>query len=48
MKYLLTQEDVDIPDKVDVSLRGREVTVKGPLGTLKRNFNHLTLDIRKH
>lgn len=27
-----------VPDKVEVAITGREVGVKGPLGTLKKNF----------
>ncbi|MEM4703790.1 MAG: 50S ribosomal protein L6 [Candidatus Bathyarchaeia archaeon] len=29
---------IQVPDDVEVTLDGREVTVKGPKGTLKRNF----------
>lgn len=30
---------------VTVSVHAREVTVKGPKGSLKREFKHLSLDI---
>lgn len=32
------QMPIEIPDKVDVSIEGSRVRVKGPLGTLERNF----------
>jgi large subunit ribosomal protein L9e len=30
---------------VTIAVKSRNVTVTGPLGTLKRNFRHLALDI---
>ena len=33
--------------KVTVDVNSRDVTVKGPLGTLKRSFKHASLDIFK-
>ena len=30
---------------VEVKVKSREVTVKGPRGTLKRSFNHVGVDI---
>ena len=46
MKYILTEETVDIPEKVEVTAKAREIEVKGPLGVLKRNFKHVGVDIR--
>ncbi len=33
--------------KVTLTIDAREVTVKGPLGTLKRSFKHVSADIFK-
>lgn len=46
MKYILTADEIEVPQGVDVQFRSREVTVKGPLGTLKRNFRFLNFDGR--
>merc|ERR1712078_109405 len=35
-----------IPDGVTVSIKARKVTVKGPLGELKRDLSHCHADIR--
>ena len=32
---------------VTVDIKAREITVKGPKGTLKRSFKHLAVDISK-
>merc|ERR1712036_105781 len=40
-------QKVVLPDNVDVKLNGRTITVKGPRGTLKRNFNHLNLELTR-
>jgi len=37
---------VEIPDDVQVEVKGKVVTVKGPLGTLTRNFSHAPVEIR--
>merc|ERR1712002_290661 len=46
MKTILASRNVDIPEGVDVSVKARTVTVKGPRGTLKRSFKHLKVEIR--
>jgi ribosomal protein L6P/L9E len=54
MKYILTQEAVEIPAGVEITVKSRNVEVKGncksliqlgPLGTLKRNFKSANVDI---
>ncbi len=37
---------VEIPDGVQVSVEGKVVRVKGPLGELKRDFSHAPVEIR--
>ncbi|ELU07708.1 hypothetical protein CAPTEDRAFT_151035 [Capitella teleta] len=46
MKVIQTNQKVTIPKGIDVKVKSRTVTVKGPRGTLSRNFSHLSLDIR--
>mmetsp|Transcript_9387 Transcript_9387/g.23502 ORF Transcript_9387/g.23502 Transcript_9387/m.23502 type:complete len:191 (-) Transcript_9387:53-625(-) len=45
VKNILTKHAVKIPAGVEVTTRGREVTVKGPKGTLKKNFGHISVDM---
>merc|ERR1711988_912020 len=35
-----------IPPEVEVKIKSRQVVVKGPRGTLRRQFRHLAVDIR--
>lgn len=46
MKYLEQSKTVKIPKGVDVHIKSRVVTVKGDRGTLVRDFDHLSLDMR--
>merc|ERR1711978_665357 len=45
MKVINTNQSVKVPDEVDVSVKSRVVTVKGPRGTLIKSFKHLAVDI---
>jgi len=47
MKTINLNQIVKIPDGIDVSVRSRKVTVKGPRGTLRRDFRHMAIDIKK-
>ena len=38
-------ETIQVPDDVDVTLEGRKITVKGPKGTLVRDFSHAPVSI---
>ena len=44
MKEINTNQSVTVPSDVDVSVKSRVVTVKGPRGTLIKSFKHLALD----
>ena len=41
MKVLKTTRDLAIPEGVTITLHARKITVKGPRGTLQRDFTHL-------
>mmetsp|Transcript_5041 Transcript_5041/g.7609 ORF Transcript_5041/g.7609 Transcript_5041/m.7609 type:complete len:191 (+) Transcript_5041:472-1044(+) len=46
MKQILKTMKFDVPEGVEVSSKSRVVTVTGSLGTLHRNFKHLSVDIQ--
>lgn len=47
MKKRIAQEQVKIPQNVDVSVSQNIVSVKGPLGKLERDFSKMQVNIRR-
>jgi len=45
MKLRQATKEIEIPDKVTVEIKARVVTVKGPRGTLKKDFRHQTVEM---
>ncbi|KAF7732376.1 hypothetical protein EC973_005272 [Apophysomyces ossiformis] len=46
MKDIYKDDELIIPDGVEVSVKARNVTVKGPRGELKKNLRHLNIEIK--
>jgi len=46
MRDILKTEELDIPEGVDITVKARIITVKGPRGTLTKNVRHIDMDIR--
>ncbi|ELP88465.1 60S ribosomal protein L9, putative [Entamoeba invadens IP1] len=46
-KLLKKTEHVEIPSNVELTIKQKEVTVKGPRGELKKKFNHPKIDVYK-
>ena len=47
MKQIRSAKKIKIPKNVSVDISSRRVVVKGPKGTLKRDFRHLPVSIQK-
>ncbi len=47
MKFIVAEQELEIPDGVTVDVKSRKIAVKGKLGTLTRTFKHVPIDIRK-
>merc|ERR1712167_31775 len=45
MRPILKSEDVKIPEDVTVEIKNKLVLLKGPRGTIARNFRHVPCDI---
>ena len=41
MKYIVSEQELEIPEGVEVDIKARNVTVKGPLGKLSKSFRHI-------
>lgn len=46
MKTILSSETMDIPEGLEIKIKAKVIEVKGPRGTLTRNFKHLNLDFQ--
>ena len=46
MKTIKVNQVVTIPKNVTLTVKSRAVTVKGPRGTLRRNFRHMAVDLK--
>ncbi|ORX99585.1 large subunit ribosomal protein L9e, variant [Basidiobolus meristosporus CBS 931.73] len=47
MKDIYKEEELTIPEGVTVDIKSRVVRVKGPRGTLSKDFHHVNMDIKK-
>merc|ERR1719476_259148 len=47
MKVIRSAQNITIPKGVEVTVKSRVVTVKGPHGTLQRNFRHVPVTVAK-
>jgi len=45
MRAIEVSRTIQIPEDVEVTLEGRKVSVKGPKGTLVRNFQHASISM---
>lgn len=47
MKYIVAEQDLEVPEGVEVDVKARIVTVKGKLGKLTKAFKHTPIEIYK-
>ena len=47
MKYIVSEQELEIPEGVTVEVKSREVVVKGKLGTLTKSFKHIPFEMVK-
>eukprot|EP00118_Oscarella_pearsei_P024569 m.306329 g.306329 ORF g.306329 m.306329 type:complete len:188 (+) comp41156_c0_seq1:476-1039(+) len=47
MKTILASKTVSIPAEVELRVKSRVITVKGPRGTLRRSFKHLKIEVTR-
>jgi len=47
MKYIVAEQELEIPNNVQVEVKARVVTVSGPLGKITKSFRHIPFELRK-
>lgn len=47
MKYIVKSNKVVIPEGVTVTVKSRRVVVKGPRGSLTKDFKHIKVEINQ-
>ena len=48
MKFIVAEQELEIPEDINVDVKARQVTVKGKLGKLTKAFKHMPMEIYKH